>query len=172
MTKKITVTQHAASSDSRQQQSGFSVRAAVPSTNPTEAQAGAHRDALPAMGILEGGRFAAVNEAPSGEPAFSLPDAFGVGGLPEVFASVAVRSAAWPAACAAGQASAPDQPQPEQLYTLTLTRAQLFMAWSAVERSLNQTRKDIRLGNSVEADLTVERALYRMLLGHLMWRPT
>ena len=170
MTKKITVTQSAASSDSRQQQSGFSVRVAVPS-NPTEAQAGARRDALPAMGIPEGGRFAVVHEPLAGEPAFSLPGAVGVGVLPEVFASVVVRSAAWPAACAAGEASAPGQPQPEQLYTLTLTRAQLFMAWSAVERSLNQTRKDIRLGNSVEADLTVERALYRMLLGHLMWRP-
>ena len=169
MTKKITVTQHAASSDSSQQQSGFSVRAAVP-TNPTEAQAGARRDALPAMGIPEGGRFAVVHAATHDEPAFSLPDASGVGVLPEVFASVAVRSAVWPAACAAGEASAPYQPQPEQLYTLTLTRAQLFTAWSAVERSLNQTRKDIRLGNCVEADLTVEHALYRMLLGHLMWR--
>jgi hypothetical protein len=51
----------------------------------------------------------------------------------------------------------------KEVFTVTLTEAQLLHAWSQSEQTLNRTLKDIRRGLCVQADSYVERSLYELL---------
>lgn len=126
----------------------------------TEARAGARRDALPAVGIPEGGNSPALLGQPHGTCLFPTDQPPGEAvaespGLPHPASAPEVQAAMLDVQRAAKR--------PKKLLLFELTEREFLHAHSAVEQDRNRTRKAIKKGQAVPQDLKASESLWHKL---------